>query len=201
MGRLFLLLSIAAVTGLVMTNRLSLSSLDPSGVGTSIEGREVIRTADQIEARFTRHGQVDEIYMLFGGDAQQRHNQINHTTSLDCRSATHGRSPSAIRIFIAANRRAPPRRSASWRPRISWRPIALRGPPCHRPSISSRIAWPAAATEPASASAARSYLSVDSVRTIDGDHDLTAQIVPAFAKSHLVLAEEASIEDCQPLLR
>ncbi len=44
-------------------------------------------------------------------------------------------------------------------------------------------------------------LSVDSVRTIDGDHDLTAQIVPAFAKSHLVLAEEASIEDCQPLLR
>ncbi len=67
MGR-FLFFILLVGTGWFLLNVIGVS-VDPRGVGTQINGREVIRDAGQLEARFSMVGSLHETYMLFGGDA------------------------------------------------------------------------------------------------------------------------------------
>ena len=53
MGRFVVTLFLLIAIGIVAVNGISFSWLDPRGVGTRIEGREVVLDADQLEARFS----------------------------------------------------------------------------------------------------------------------------------------------------
>jgi hypothetical protein len=80
MGRFIILFVLMCGVAVASVNGVSLSSFDPRGTGTTVEGRKLVRVVDRVEARFTRLGPIDESYMLFGGDAAQRANRINHAT-------------------------------------------------------------------------------------------------------------------------
>ncbi len=200
MSRLVVFLMLASLVGLVMTNRISLSSLDPRSVGTTFEDRQVIRTSNQVEARFSRVGSIDETYMLFGGDARQRPNQLTHAhlAGLPMRYARQiasqypdfhrCKSPGAAQAqrfleptnFVAADR-------------------STRATLVHALDLfEDRL------REGGDRTCIRirgSELSMDSARAIEDDQDLSSQLIPAYSKSRIVLAEEASIEDCQALMR
>ncbi len=78
MGRFFFFILLVG-TGWFLLNVIGIS-IDPRGVGTTIEGRNIILDADQLEARYSVVGSLHESYMLFGGDVQQRRNSITHAT-------------------------------------------------------------------------------------------------------------------------
>jgi hypothetical protein len=67
-GRSFFFILLVG-TGWFLLNVIGVS-IDPRGVGTKIEGRNVILDADQLEARYSVVGSLHESYMLFGGDVQ-----------------------------------------------------------------------------------------------------------------------------------
>ena len=79
MGRVFFFILLVG-TGWFLLNVIGVS-IDPRGVGTTIQGREVILDADQLEVRFSMVGSLRETYMLFGGDEQQRRNSVIHVTA------------------------------------------------------------------------------------------------------------------------
>lgn len=200
MGRILFLLLCAAAIGMVATNRVSLASLDPRSVGTTIEGRRVLRTADQVEARFTRLGAIDDTYMLFGGDARQRKNQITHAHLAGLRIG-HARSiavrhpdfhlckspgaAEAMRLvqpmdFVAADRAS--------------RATVVRALDLFEDRLRS-------GGERTCLHVRGAELALESVRIPEMNEDMTDEMRPAFAQSRFVLVEHASVEDCQPLLR
>ena len=193
----FLLLGIAIVS----VNGISLSWLGP-GVGTRIEGRKVVRDADQVQASFSKGDSLDEAYMLFGGDAEQRRNSLSHAT-LAGLASHHARfiaerypdfhrcsSPGAkpaqqfteVMSFVAADRAA--RDTLGEALELFEKRVREGG---DRTCIRVRGA----------------RLSLDSVQidTGSGIEDLSDEMLPKFAESNFVLAESVKIEDCQTLLR
>ncbi|MAG30931.1 MAG: hypothetical protein CL908_08585 [Deltaproteobacteria bacterium] len=200
MSKPLLLVLIGATVWLAMTNRISLGALDPRSVGTEIDGRTVLRTANQIEGRFTRLGVVEETYMLFGGDGQQRRNQLTHAT-LAGLPIRHARAiaqqypdfhrckspgaPQAQRLtesmnLVAANR--------------STRGTLIEALDLFEERLQS-------GGDRTCLRVRGSELVLDSVRIPEEDRDISSDVVPALSRSRFLLAEDARIEDCLPLLR
>ena len=196
MGRLLLLLVLAAAGGWVYTNGIHFSP----GVGTQVEGRDVTLDAGDVEVRYTRIGAVDETYMLFGGDATQRTNAPTHAilTGLPIQSARaiatrHPnfhlcRSPGADDAkrltenlsFVAADGAA----LSGLQQAHALYEERLRGNG-ERTCVSVRGA----------------QLVFESARLEQDGQDLTRTLAPLLSRSKLVLAEQVEIEDCQALLR
>lgn len=200
MGRLVFFTLCLAGAWLFMTNRISIASLDPRSVGTVVEGRRVTRTADQVEAEFYRLGGVSETYMLFGGDAQQRRNQIYHAHLAglplpDARAlasrypdfhlcASPGAAEAKRRVtsmnFLAADRAS---RATLVRAHALFQERLRAGG--ERTCLRIRGA----------------ELALEDARILDAPEvDFPHEARAALARSPTVLVEEAAIEDCAALL-
>jgi hypothetical protein len=186
-------------TGWFLLNVIGVS-IDPRGVGTTIQGREVIRDAGQLEVRFSVAGSLRETYMLFGGDAQQRRNSITHVTAagLPIRNARSiasiypdfhmCKSPGAKQAmqdtqnlsFVAADRAA-----------LSALVEALD-------LFEERLG---SGGERTCISVTGAPISLKSVKVVEDGTDLTSDIAPALNQTKLVLAQSVQIQDCQSLLR
>ena len=198
MGRILFFILLVG-TGWFVLNVIGIS-IDPRGVGTKVQGREVIRDADQLEARFSVVGSLHESYMLFGGDAQQRRNSITHATAagLPIRNARSiastypdfhmCKSPGAKQAmqhtqtlsFVAADRAA-----------LNTLVEAVE-------LFEERIR---AGGERTCISVTGAPISLDSVVVVENGADLTRDVAPVLNQSKLVLAQSVQIQDCQSLLR
>lgn len=196
MGRLLLLLIVAAAGGWVYTNGIQLT---PS-VDTRVEGREVVLDTGDVEVRYSRIGPVDETWMLFGGDASQRPNSPVHASlaglpivSARAIGARHPdfhmcRSPGADDAkrlteslsFVAANGGA------------------LAGLQRAHGLFEERLRG---GGERTCLSVTGAQLLLDSVRLEHDGQDITGSVGPLLSRTKLVLAEQVEIEDCQTLLR
>ncbi len=198
MGRvLFFILLVG--TGWFLLNVIGVS-IDPRGVGTKIEGREIVRDAGQLEASFRVAGSLHESYMLFGGDAKQRRNSITHATAagLPIRNARAiasvypdfhmCKSPGAKQAmqhtqtlsFIAADRSA-----------LNTLADAVE-------LFEERLG---SGGERTCISVSGASLALQSVRVEENGADITRDVAPALDQSRLVLAQSVQIQDCQSLLR
>ena len=198
MGRILFFILLVG-TGWFLLNVIGVS-IDPRGVGTKIQGREVIRDADQLEARFSVVGSLHESYMLFGGDVQQRRNSITHATAagLPIRNARSiastypdfhmCKSPGAKQAqqhtqslsFVAADR------------------AALNALVEAVDLFEERIGT---GGERTCISVTGAPISLESVKVVENGADLTRDVAPAFNQTKLVLAQSVQIQDCQSLLR
>jgi hypothetical protein len=198
MGRVFFFILLVG-TGWFLLNVIGVS-IDPRGVGTTIQGREVILDADQLEVRFNVVGSLRETYMLFGGDEQQRRNSVIHVTAaglpiLNARSIAAiypdfhmCKSPGAKQAmehtqtlsFVAADRAA-----------LSTLVEALD-------LFEERVGT---GGERTCISVTGAPMSLKSVKVVENGADLTSDVAPALNQSKLVLAQSVQIQDCQPLLR
>jgi len=198
MARIFFFILLVG-TGWFLLNLIGVS-IDPRGVGTTIQGREVIRDADQLEARFSVIGSLHESYMLFGGDAQQRRNSITHATAagLPIRNARSiasvypdfhmCKSPGAKQAmqhtqtlgFVAADRAA-----------LDALVEALE-------LFEERLG---SGGERTCISVTGAPISLKSVVIVENGADITRDVAGAVNQSELVLARSVQIQDCQSLLR
>jgi hypothetical protein len=197
-GRLLVFALLAGAVWLA-ANHVGIS-LDPRGVGTSVDGRQVVRDAGQLEATFSRFGTLDDAYMLFGGDANEHRNSLTHGIFAGlpirharlisarypdfhmCKSpgAREAQSLTEDLTVVAANRAA--RSGLEEAIRLFHQRIRGDGErTCVRVSGAP--------------------LQLDSVRVKQNDEDITHQVKQAYARSNLVLAERIEVEDCQALLR
>jgi hypothetical protein len=198
MGR-FVFFILLVGTGWFVLNVIGIS-IDPRGVGTTIEGRNVILDADQLEARYSVVGSLHESYMLFGGDVQHRRNSITHATAaglpiLNARaiSAVHPdfhmcKSPGAKQAmkhtktlsFVAADRAA-----------LNTLVDAVD-------LFKERLH---SGGERTCNSVTGAPLSLESVKVVENGADLTRDVARAISQTQLVLAQSVQIQDCQSLLR
>lgn len=198
MGRLFVL-ALFACAAWFAVNHLGIS-LDPRGVGTSVEGRRVVRQAGQLEASFSMVGSLDDAYMLFGGNADRHPNSLTHAIVAglpirDARliSASYPdfhmcKSPGASQAkrltedltFVAANRAA----RSGLEEAVRLFQQRLRG-----------------GGERTCIRVSGAPLELDAVRVEQNGEDITGQVQRAYARSNLVLAERVEVEDCRELLR
>jgi hypothetical protein len=198
MGRVFLFILLVGA-GWFLLNIIGVS-IDPRGVGTEIQGREVIRDADDLEARFNAIGSLRESYMLFGGDAQQRRNSIVHATAagLPIRNARSiasvypdfhmCKSPGAKQAmqltqnlsFVAADR------------------AALNALVDAVDLFEKRLG---AGGERTCIGVSGAPISLKSVHLVENDADITRDVAPALNEFKLILAQSVEIQDCQSLLR
>jgi len=198
MGRILFFVLLVG-TGWFLLNVIGVS-IDPRGVGTKIEGREVTLDADQLEARFRTAGTLQESYMLFGGDAKQRRNSLTHVTAagLPIRNARAiasvypdfhmCKSPGAKQAmqhtqtlsFVAADRAA-----------LNTLIDALE-------LFEERLG---SGGERTCISVAGAPLALESVHVEENGADITREIAPMLEQSKLVLAQSVQIQDCRSLLR
>lgn len=197
MGRLFLI-AILACAAWFVTNHVDISI--GSGVGTTVQGRRVIREAGQLEASFSKYGSLDETYMLFGGNTDEHPNSLTHAivAGLPMRHARaisasypdfhRCASPGAAQAksfvenlsVVAANRAS--RNTLDEAVRLFHERVRAGGErTCIRVSGAP--------------------LSLDSVRVKEADEEITQQVAQAYDRMNLVLAEEVELEDCLTLLR
>ncbi len=184
---------------LALLDTVGLSALDPRGVGTHLDGSQVVRDAGPLEARFSRAGALDDTYMLFGGDVMGPRNSLTHAflaglpiddaraIALDypdfhlCKSAGAPRAQERTRglNLVAADRAA--RRALEeavdlYKSRLEGSGertcIHVQGAP----------------------------LTLESVHVQEGGADVTAEVTRAFANADLVLAERVALQDCAALL-
>ncbi len=73
--RNLLFFAVVAAGGWMLLNHVGLAGLDPCGVGTVLEGSQVLKADGDVETRLIRIGSLDETWMLFGGDTTRRRNQ------------------------------------------------------------------------------------------------------------------------------
>jgi hypothetical protein len=179
---------------------VGVGALDPRGVGTRVEGRDVVSEAGQLEVRFSMVGSLDESYMLFGGDATQHRNSFTHAiiAGLPIREARMiasrypdfhlCKSPGAHDAqrltedvsFVAADRAA----RGALAKAVDLFDDRLRSGG-ERTCIRVRGA----------------PLVLESVRVRQNGEDITRQVARAYAKTDLALAQSVQIEDCRALLR
>ena len=198
MGR-FVFFILLVGTGWFVLNVIGIS-IDPRGVGTTIEGRNIILDADQLEARYSVTGSLHESYMLFGGDVQNRRNSITHATAaglpiLNARaiSAVHPdfhmcKSPGAKQAmkhtktlsFVAADR------------------AALKTLVDAVDLFKERLQ---SGGERTCISVTGAPLSLESVVVVENGADITRDVAGAMKQTQLVLAQSVQIQDCQSLLR
>jgi hypothetical protein len=198
MGRFFFF-ALLVGTGWFLLNAIGVA-VDPRGVGTQIQGREVIRDADQLEARFSVVGSLHESYMLFGGDAEQQRNSITHVTAAGlpifnaraiaavypdfhlCKSpgAKQAQQHTQTLSFVAADRAV-----------LNTLVEALD-------LFKQRLG---SGGERTCISVTGAPIALESVRVQENGADITRDVAPALAQARLVLAQSVQIQDCQSLLR
>jgi hypothetical protein len=198
MGRILFFILLVG-TGWFLLNVIGVS-IDPRGVGTTIQGREVIRDAGQLEARFSVVGSLRESYMLFGGDAQQHRNSITHVTAagLPIRNA---RSIASIYpdfhmcTSLGAKQAMQDTQNLSF---VAADRAALSALVEALDLFEERLG---SGGERTCISVTGAPISLKSVKVVEDGTDLTSDIAPALNRSKLVLAQSVQIEDCQSLLR
>jgi hypothetical protein len=207
MGRFILTFLLLVGAALVSVNGIGFLaeiplSLDLGGVGTQVEGRSVVRRADRVEARFTKIGSLEESYMLFGGDASQRANQINHASFAGL--PTHDARAIASRYPDFYMCKSP---GAKWAQDRTEAMSIIAG---NREAVRTLERALALFNERLQAGGERTCvrvkgapLSLDSVELDLGEQreDVTAKFQQMAAQTSFVLAESVEIEDCQTLLR
>ena len=170
------------------------------GGGPRIEGSLVIVETADLEATFIRMEPVDEVYMVFGGNAQHHSNLLTDAFVAglpvrDARMISYDypdfhlcKSPGAKLAqrqtqdlsFVAADRTAKKR----LRQTIDLHAERL-GADGERTCVAVRGA----------------RIALESVKHRDSGHDLTAEFRTHLAQSSFILAESVEIADCEPLLR
>ena len=198
MGRVFFFVILAGTAWLLLD--ILEISIDPRGVGTRIDGREIVVDADQLEARFSMVGSLDETYMLFGGDAQQRRNSLTHVTAaglpmIDARAI----AASYPDFHMCKSPGAKPAKRAT---------RSMSFVAADRATLDTLTEAVELFHERVRAGGERTCIRIsgapielDSVHVVDEDMDITGDVAPLLARSEIVLARSAEIRDCQPLLR
>lgn len=199
MGRILLFLLLLA-GALAMLDTIGLSALDPRGVGTRLDGRQVIRDAGPLEASFTRVGSLDDTYMLFGGDVTRQRNSLNHAF-LAGLPLHHARAIAASHPDFHLCKSP----GASQAQKLTQDLNVVAADRAARNALEEAVEL---YEERLHGSGERTCvrvqgapLSLDSVRLQEGGADVTEQVTPAFARARIVLAERVAIEDCATLLR
>jgi hypothetical protein len=198
MGRIFFFLLFVG-TGWFLLNVIGVS-IDPRGVGTKIQGREVIRDAGELEARFSVVGSLRESYMLFGGNAQQHRNSITHVTAagLPIRNA---RSIASIYPDFHMCKSLGAKQAMQDTQNLSF--VAA-----DKAALSALVEALDLFEERLGSGGERTCISVTgapislkSVKVVEDGTDLTSDIASALNQTKLVLAQSVQIQDCQSLLR
>ena len=198
MGRILFFILLVG-TGWFLLNVIGVS-IDPRGVGTKIQGREVIRDADQLEVRFSMVGSLQESYMLFGGDTQTRRNSITHVTAagLPIRNA---RSIASVYPDFHMCKSPGAKQAMQHTQNLSF--VAA-----DRAALNALIEAVELFEERIGTDAERTCISVtgapisfESVTVVENGADLTRDVAPALNQTKLVLAQSVQIENCQSLLR
>ena len=199
MNRLVKYAAIATIVFFAMTNRLSLSMLDPRPVGSEVSQFEVVRRVDDLEARFTKTRRYEESMMLSGGKALALRNEIPHAvlSGLPLNEARRlvvgdpdllrGGRPWSERAmedvqttaFIASDRRT----RAVLEDALSDAQRASRSGGA-RPCLTVR----------------GSALMLDAIESFDGKDGIGDESRRANGGRRFVLAEEARLEPCDALL-
>jgi len=202
MGRIVFCLLLICLAALASVNGVELRALDPRGVGTRVEGREVVRESDRIEARFTKLAPLDESYMLFGGDATQRENQINH--AIVAGLATHHARFIALR-HPDFHRCSSPGASQAKRLIEAMSIVAADRAALRELQRAVKLFDDGLRTggDRTCIHVTGSALTLDSVHLDLGEtrEDLTETFAAASSQTSFVLAKSVEIEDCQTLLR
>ena len=198
MGR-FLFFALLVGTGWFLLNVIGVS-LDPRGVGTQINGREVIRDAGQLEARFSMVGSLHETYMLFGGDAQQHRNSITHVIAAGL-PILNARAISDIYPDFYMCKSPGAKQAMRHTQTLSF--VAA-----DRAALNTLIEAVDLFKERLGSGGERTCISVtgapirlESVHIVQNDADITRDVAPSLKETKLVLAQSVQIQDCQPLLR
>lgn len=194
-----LFLAILGAGGWLLLNHVGVAGLDPRGVGTVIDGNQVVKADGDVETRFTRAGSLEGTWMLFGGDTTRRRNQatdgsfaglpLEHARAIAARHPDFHlcRSPGAADAkrhvqsvnVIAADSAA--QRTLAEAVELFHERLGQGG---ERTCVSIHGA----------------PLSLASARIKQNGEDITADLAPLFARSDLVLAEQVEIRDCRALL-
>jgi hypothetical protein len=194
MARLIGFLLIAAAIGLVVSRVV----LSPSDV--RMEGEMLVVDADQLEGRFYVGGPFSGTFMVFGGLGERLPNSVTDVIlaglPIDDARLIHSRFPDFHRCsspgaesakmrvqdltFVAQNRGIA---------RTLSKVIDLHG---------ERIR---SGGERTCVSVSGQQLSLASVKIKEPPVDITGEVSPMFADLDVYLAEAATIEDCETLLR
>jgi len=186
-------------TGWFLLNVIGVS-IDPRGVGTRIEGRNITLDAGQLEARYRVVGSLHETYMLFGGDAQQRRNSITHATAAGL-PILNARAISAVYPDFYMCKSPGARQAMDHTKALSF--VAA-----NRAALDALIEALDLFEERLRSGGERTCISVtgapialESVRIQQNGADVTRDVAGALDQTQLVLAQSVQIQDCQPLLR
>lgn len=202
MGRVLVVLALL-VTGWWLLN---VARVDPGrgpGAGrfqVRVEGREVIVTTDDLEARFRRAERLDEAFMVFGGNREQPRNSITHATlaglGLAEARSIHRDHPDFHRCDSPGAARAKP-----WVE--TWSFVAADG--SARTRLADAVDRHAEALredgERTCVQVHGARLELESLRLAPEGRDVTGELAPAFARTRLALAEQVSLPECRALLR
>lgn len=195
MARL-LVLVLVAYGAFLLTDRVRLLTGD---VGTRIEGNTVHRLADEIEGRFQRVGSLEATWMVFGGDPGGQRNALAHATvaGLDLRAAQ-----SIAARYPDFHRCSSPGAGEAQGQTETLAVVAANGlaREAVRDAVRQHDARLRSGGERTCLSLRGATLSLEGARTVEGDHDLSGRLVPAFRRVRFILAEEARVRDCGPLL-
>jgi hypothetical protein len=199
MGRL-LLSSLVLGGAWFLVNHVGIASLDPRGVGTRVDGREVVRDMGEAEARFSVVGSADAAYMLFGGQVAPRRHSVVHATVAGL-PIQHARliAASYPDFHLCKSPGAP--QAQRFTENLSLL-AANRGA---RDALAEALdlyhARIGGDGERTCIQVAGAPLDLESVRLRDGSRDFTDQVARALARERIVLAERVQILDCRELLR
>ena len=197
---LLVALALISVNGVGFLAELPLSL--GGGVGTKVEGHRVLRSADRIEARFTKLESLEESYMLFGGDATQRPNQISHASFAGLPTYQARAIASQYPDFYMC--KSPGAKPAQERTEamsmVATNRGAVRALQQALELFDERLR---AGGERTCVRVNGAALSLDSVHFDTGEQleDVTAKFQQMASQSRFVLAESVELEDCQTLLR
>jgi len=197
------LVTIALIGGLVwlfMTNRLSLALLDPRPVGIELDGAMVLRTSDDLEARFTRMGHFDDTLMLLGGVTPPLRNAVQHArlTGLPIRDARE------LAVHAADLHLSNSEGTEQAMDRADSLDL-IAGDRISRAAIENALSevqdMKRSGGERPCLYVRGSHLLLDEIDVPGEKKGLSTDAARAFARSRFVLVEEARLEDCEALLR
>jgi hypothetical protein len=196
MGRI-LLIALVVFGALWLTDRVGLA---PGGAGTRVDGRTVWREADQIEGRFVRSAPLEATWMVFGGDAGGQRNALAHATvaGLDLR---HARALAARHpdFHLCSS---PGAREAQGLTEV-YSLVASTGAvrDAAREAVRQHDERIRRGGERTCLRVRGAHLDLQGARVAADGRDISSEVVPAFRQVRFVLAEEAEVADCGPLLR
>lgn len=194
MGRLLVFVLVMAAAYLFV-NRL-----DSSAPGLREDGRQVVLETAQLEARFSRVGDLSESFMLFGGSVDRATNSLTHATlsGLAMRHARliHQSYPDFHRCKSPGAAQA--QRLVETMSLIGATRSARNGLADAVDLYGERLR---SGGEQTCLAISGQHLTLDSVHLKEDGRDLTREVVPAFRGTRFTLAESVELNDCESLLR